>query len=144
MRRTNTTCRFFDSILSDYRIYEGTERVYLATGGNVVVDSLFNVGQQDSIVKLLQKDPFDREGLLVNRDTTLMRQLSKWGGGYDRWTISLIKRPLKYETKGDKKTCACLYMCIILRLCRLVSTKFYIIFVRRQNRCTPAANTMLE
>ena len=53
------------------------ERVYLASGGKVVVDSVFNVGQRDFIVKSSQHDPLDIEGLLVNRDAPLVRQWSE-------------------------------------------------------------------
>lgn len=40
-----------DSYMADYGICKGMERVYVAICGKVVVDSIFNPGQQAFIIK---------------------------------------------------------------------------------------------
>ena len=73
----NASGTFHDSSMADYGVYEAMERVYRDTGGKVVVDSAFHLGQRDFIIKSKQQDPLDIEGLLENRDATSVRQLSE-------------------------------------------------------------------
>jgi hypothetical protein len=50
-----------------------------ATGGKVVVDSAFLVGNRGHFVKSSQPDPMDAQQLLTNQDTTSICQLSELG-----------------------------------------------------------------
>lgn len=71
----NAPGTFHDSTMSDYILYEAMERVYLAIGGKVVVDSAFNIYTGGGfIIKLTQRDTHDVQALFVNRDTTSIRQ----------------------------------------------------------------------
>ena len=70
---------FYDSAMSDYRVYEATEKVYLNTGEKVV-DSASKINTGGGfIIKSTQRYLDDAIALLVNRDTTSVRQLSEWG-----------------------------------------------------------------
>ena len=55
---------FHDSAVSDYGVYAAMERVYLNTGGKVVVDAAFNINTGGRfIIKSTQRDP-DDDGLI--------------------------------------------------------------------------------
>ena len=60
----NAPGTFHDSNMADYGIYEGMERVYLATGGKVVVDSAFKIGEKEFLIKSKQQDPLNPAELL--------------------------------------------------------------------------------
>ena len=57
---------FRDSTMDDYGIYEGIQKIYDDTGVKVVVESTFNIGSRDFLIKSSQQDPTDGHGLLVN------------------------------------------------------------------------------
>ena len=65
--------------MADYRVYEAMEKVFIATGGKVVVDSAFKIGTKEYLIKSSQEDPLDERLLLINRQATSIRQLSEWG-----------------------------------------------------------------
>ena len=99
----NAPGMFHDSAMSDYGIYEGMERVYLATGEKVVADSAFNVGKREYIIKSAQQDPLDMEGVLRNRDATSVRQLSEWGIRMIQGQFPRMHDRMRYESKGNRK-----------------------------------------
>ena len=95
--------------MTDYGVYEAMERVYLNTGGKVVVDSTFNINTRgEFIIKYTERDPDDDIALLVNRDATSVRQLSEWGMWMIQGQFPRIRDPIKYEERGERK--------VILRL----------------------------
>jgi len=72
-----------DSIMSEHGAYDKMQAVYDETGGQVVVDSVFKIMQgldgKDMFIKSSQEDPDDVENIIVHREATSVRQLSKWG-----------------------------------------------------------------
>jgi hypothetical protein len=56
-------------------VYDKIEEVYEATGGKVVIDSAFALGQRGYFIKSAQLDPMDAQELLRNRDATSVCQL---------------------------------------------------------------------
>jgi hypothetical protein len=61
-------------------VYNKIEEVFEATGGKVVIDSAFALGQRGYFIKSAQPlDPMDAQELLRNRYATSVRQLSEWG-----------------------------------------------------------------
>ena len=97
----NAPGTFHDSTMADYGIYEGMERVFNRTGAKVVVDSAFNIGRRNFLLKSSQQDPMDDEGLRVNRAATSVRQLSEWGMRMIGSSFPCLKDPLLYE-KNDR------------------------------------------
>ena len=98
----NAPGTFHDSTMADYGIYEGMERVFNRTGAKVVVDSAFNIGRRNFLLKSSQQDPMDDEGLRVNRAATSVRQLSEWGMRMIGRSCSCLKDPLLYKEKNDR------------------------------------------
>ena len=60
-------------------VYDKIEEVFEETGGKVVIDSAFALGQRGYFMKSAQLDPMDGQELLMNRDATSVRQLSESG-----------------------------------------------------------------
>jgi hypothetical protein len=58
-------------------VYDKIEEVFEATGGKVVIDSAFALGQRGNFIKSAQLDPMDAQELLRNRDATSVCQLSE-------------------------------------------------------------------
>ena len=65
--------------MADFGVHEGMIKLYQATGGKIVVDSAFKIGNKDYIIKSSQQDPTDGHTLLLNRAVTSIQQLSEWG-----------------------------------------------------------------
>ena len=61
----------------DYGVYEAMEKVIVATGGQVVVDSAFKIGTKEYLIKSLQEDPLDEQFILINCQATSIQQLSE-------------------------------------------------------------------
>ena len=101
MTLLNAPGTFHDSMMVDYGNYEGMQNVYNITGGNVIVDSTFNIGSRDFLIKSSQQDPVDGHELLVNRDATSVRQLSEWATRTIQRYFPRLKAPMFYEEKGD-------------------------------------------
>ena len=110
--------------MSDYGIYHGMETVFNATGGKVVVDLAFKIADMEYVIRSSKIDPENAKELLINRDATSVRQLSKWGVRMIQGKFPRIKDPIQYEEKGDRK--------IILRL--LIRDKYYpqLLHVKKQ------------
>ena len=104
----NASGTFHDSTMADYGVYEAMEKVFVATGGQVVVDSAFKIGTKEYLIKSSQEDPLDERLLLINRQATSIRQLSEWGMRMIQGSFPRLKDPLLFEEKGGRK--------IILRL----------------------------
>ena len=75
----NAPGTFHASTMANYGIYEGMEKLFNETGKKVMVGSVFNLGSHDFLVKSSQKDPIDFHALMINREATLVCQLSEWG-----------------------------------------------------------------
>ena len=69
----NAPGTFHDSVMADYGVYDAMETVYDESGGKVVVDSAFNIGSKDYLIKSSQQDPLDERALLLNRQATSIR-----------------------------------------------------------------------
>ena len=104
----NVPGTFHDNTMTDYGIYQATEKVYDKTGGKIVVDSAFNIGTKEYLIKSSQQDTLDEHALLLNRQATPIRQLSKWGMSMIEGSFPRLKYPLLFEEMGDRK--------VILRL----------------------------
>ena len=104
----NAPGTFHDSTMADYGVYDAMEKVYDETGGKVVVDSAFKIGNKDYLIKSSQQDPLDERQLLLNRQATSIRQLSEWGMRMIEGSFPRLKDPLLFEEMGDRK--------VILRL----------------------------
>ena len=104
MTLLNAPGTFHDSAMADYGIYDKMEQVYNETGGKVVVDSAFNIGQKDFLIKSSQQDPADANELLVNRDATSVRQLSEWGMRMIQGSFPRLTERIMYEERGGAKS----------------------------------------
>ena len=82
--------------MADYGVYEAMEKVFIATGGKVVVDSAFKIGTKEYLIKSLQEDPLDERLLLINRQATSIRQLSEWGMQMIEGSFPRLKDPLLF------------------------------------------------
>ena len=69
----NAPGMFYDSTIADYGVYEGMETFYDATGGKIIVDSVFNIRTKPYLIKSIQQDPIDGHTLLVNCQVTSIR-----------------------------------------------------------------------
>ena len=104
----NAPGTFHDSTMADYGVYDAMETVYDESGGEEVMDSAFNIGSKDYLIKSSQQDPLDERALLLNRQATSIRQLSEWGMRMIQGSFPRLKDPLLFEEHGDRK--------VILRL----------------------------
>ena len=89
--------------MANYGIYQEMEKLYDETGDKAVVDSAFNIGTKEYLLKLSQKDPLDERALLLNRQSASIYQLSKWGTRMIEGFFPRLKDPLLFEEMGDQK-----------------------------------------
>jgi hypothetical protein len=93
-----------DSTQADHGgVYDKIEEVYKATGGKVVIDSAFSLGNRGYFIKSSQLDPMDAQELLTNRDATSVRQLSEWGMRQIQAKFPRLKDDMPYEEQGERK-----------------------------------------
>jgi hypothetical protein len=93
-----------DSTQADHGgVYDKIEEVFNATGGKVVIDAAFALGQRGYFIKSAQLDPLDAEELLTNRDATSVRQLSEWGMRQIQAKFPRLKDDMPYEEQGERK-----------------------------------------
>ena len=50
----NAPGTFHDSTMADYGVYDAMEQVYDESGGKLVVDSAFNIGNKNYLIKSSQ------------------------------------------------------------------------------------------
>ena len=98
----NAPGTFHDSTMADYGVYVAMERVYEEFGARVVVDSAFNIGKKDFILKSSQQDPLNEHELLLNRAATSVRQLSEWGMRMIGGSFPRLKDPMKVEKSNER------------------------------------------
>jgi hypothetical protein len=89
--------------MSDYGVYDGMEKIHNETGGRVVVDSAFKIGNRDFVLKSSQQDPMDPERLIINRAATSVRQLSEWGMRMIGGSFPRLKDALHYEEENERR-----------------------------------------
>ena len=93
-----------DSTQADHGgVYDKVEEVYTATGGKVVIDSAFSLGNRGYFIKSSQLDPMDAQELLRNRDATSVRQLSEWGMRQIQAKFPRLTDDMPYEEQGERK-----------------------------------------
>jgi hypothetical protein len=93
-----------DSTQADHGgVYDKIEEVYNATGGKVVIDAAFSLGNRGYFIKSSQLDPMDGQELLTNRDATSVRQLSEWGMRQIQAKFPRLKDDMPYEQQGERK-----------------------------------------
>jgi hypothetical protein len=93
-----------DSTQADHGgVYDKIEEVFEATGGKVVIDSAFALGQRGYFIKSAQLDPLNAQELLKNRDATSVRQLSEWGMRQIQAKFPRLKDDMPYEEQGERK-----------------------------------------
>ena len=86
--------------MADYGVYNGMEKVFNATGGKVVVDSVFKIGTKLYLIKLSQQDSTYFHALLLNRQETSIWQLSEWRMWMIQGTAPRLKDPLRFDETG--------------------------------------------
>ena len=94
---------FHDSTIADYDAYSQFEKLYRLYGEKVVVDSAFQIGTPDWLIQSSQIDPLDAEKLILNREATFLRQLSKWGMRMIQATFPRLKDALPCEDDGERE-----------------------------------------
>lgn len=67
-----------------------------------MVDSAFNPGDGNYLLKSGQLDPLDPQELLRNRDATSIRQMSEWGMYQLKAKFPRMADTLPYEEKGNR------------------------------------------
>ena len=67
------------------------------TGEKAVVDSAFNIGRKDHLIKSAQKTPSDANDLLLSCTSKSIKKLSKWGMHMIEGFFPRLKDPLKYN-----------------------------------------------
>ncbi len=94
-----------DSTLADYgNVYEKLERVFIETGGKVVVDSAFRLANNDFIIKSGQNVPLGNLQVVVRaRDTTSIHQSSEWGMKQFQSSFPRVKDEFRLETQGERR-----------------------------------------
>ena len=94
-----------DSTLADYgNVYEKLERVFIETGGKVVVDSAFRLANNEFIIKSGQNVPLGNLQVVVRaRDATSIRQSSEWGMKQFQSSFPRVKDEFRLETKGERR-----------------------------------------
>ena len=88
--------------MANYGIYEGIEKLLNETGGKVVADLAFNLGNRDFLIKSSQQEPMDRHALLINREATSVWQLREWAMCMIQGLFPRLKDPLYYEEECDR------------------------------------------
>jgi hypothetical protein len=84
-------------------VYDKIEEIFKATGGKVVIDSAFALGQRGYFIKSAQLDPMDTQELLRNReDATSARQLSEWGMRQIQAKFPHLKDDMPHEEQGGE------------------------------------------
>jgi hypothetical protein len=84
-------------------VYDKIEEVFEATGGKVVIDSAFALGQRGYFIKSAQLDPMDTQGLMTNQDATSVCQLSEWGMRQIQAKFPHLKYDMSYKEQGECK-----------------------------------------
>jgi hypothetical protein len=94
-----------NSTLADYgNVYEKLEKVFLDTGGKVVVDSAFRLASNDFIIKSGQNVPVGNPQLVLRaRDATSIRQASEWGMRQFQDSFPRMKDEFCLETQGERR-----------------------------------------
>jgi hypothetical protein len=93
-----------DSTQADHGgVYDKCEEVFDQTGGKVVIDAAFSLGQKGYFIKSAQLDPMDAQEMLKNRDATSVRQLSEWGMRQIQAKFPRLKDDMPYEEQGERK-----------------------------------------
>ena len=104
IRENESYSRFFyDSTMADYGVYKGMQAIYNLCGGKVVVDSAFKITEANYLIRSSQRDPDNPYGLRLNRQATLVRQLSEQGMRMVQGSFPRLKDALLHEEKGDTK-----------------------------------------
>eukprot|EP00536_Pseudo-nitzschia_multiseries_P006087 jgi/Psemu1/14415/gm1.14415_g len=66
------------STIADYGIYDQVQKMFDEYGAMVTVDLAFKVRLTNYLIQSLQSDPVDTEALVLNREATLLWQLSEF------------------------------------------------------------------
>ena len=92
-----------DSTVAEYGgVYDKLRSLYDTFGAKTVVDSAFNPGDGNYLLKSGQLDPFDPHEVLRNRDATSIRQMSEWGMYQLKSKFPRMGDTLPYEEKGHR------------------------------------------
>jgi DDE superfamily endonuclease len=89
-------------------VYQSLEDMYNTHGVRTVVDSAFQIGTGEFLLKSAQLDPdVDPEDggfekFLENKDATSIRQLSEWGMHQLKSKFPRMNDTIKYETRGHR------------------------------------------
>ena len=79
------------------------EEIYNLYGAKDVVDSAFNLANENNLVKSSQRDPNDTHGITVNRKATSVQQLSEWGMRMIQGSFPRLKDKLHYKEFNERE-----------------------------------------
>ena len=112
MATINAPGSWHDSTMADYGVYRKMERVYALHQATIVVDSAFNLRQNNYLIRSSQSDPELRPGatraqekraVALNNQATLLRQLSEHGMRMIQGQFPRLKDNLQLEEFGERK-----------------------------------------
>ena len=99
--------------MADYGVYRKMERVYALHKATIVVDSAFNLRQNNYLIQSSQSDPEPQEpgvtraqekrAVALNNQATSLRQLSEHGMRMIQGQFPCLKDNLQLEEFGERK-----------------------------------------
>ena len=90
----NASGTFHGTTMAFRGIYGGMEKVCKETGEKVVVDSAFNCGKRDHLIKSFWQAPMDCHIMVVNHEATVIIPLIEWGYEDDWRVLSVLEGPI--------------------------------------------------
>eukprot|EP00536_Pseudo-nitzschia_multiseries_P015480 jgi/Psemu1/42766/gm1.42766_g len=69
----------FDIIIADYGVYDQMQEMFNDYGAMLTDDAAFKVRLSNYLIQSSQSDQVGAEALVLNREATLLWQLSEWG-----------------------------------------------------------------
>ena len=143
-----------DSYITDNCVYNKVEDVSNAChrDAKIVVDLAVALRNKEHIlIKSSQTDPEQADGILLNRYTSLLRQMSKWGMRMLQGQFPRMKDPLCFEELGDRRIIIHLFVNLYNYQCSKVlgHNQILTVFMKRlaamlESIQLPYAKTMLE
>jgi hypothetical protein len=93
-----------DSNVADYSaVYDKLEKIFLETGGKVVVDTAFRLGHGDFLIKSSQQVLGDGIDADMAHDATSIRQSAEWGMAQFQASFPRVTDKIKFEVDGERR-----------------------------------------
>jgi hypothetical protein len=93
-----------DSSVANYSsVYDKLEKIFLETGGKVVVDTAFRLGQGDFLIKSSQQVLGDGVDADMAHDAISIQQSEDWGMAQFQTSFPRITNKIKFEVDGERR-----------------------------------------